>query len=167
MVKLEDLKNAVEDLNNSGLLKENLVLKEDEDYVSAFMKAAEEADDLSDVVGKSLPDSVVDAYELCKQEIKNRIMRMSKSKKEAVTETRKEEEPKMKKVSKKEKSRYGHRMGTFAAMLDDLFFKGTTLEEALKVTGANGYNFRTHLYRLRKSGIKIVKDDQGIYKVVS
>ena len=165
MVKLEDLKNAVEDLNNSGLLKENLVLKEDEDYVSAFMKAAEEADDLSDEVGKSLPDSVVDAYELCKQEIKNRIMRMSKSKKEAVTETRKEEEPKMKKVSKKEKSRYGHRIGTFGAMLDDLFFNGTTLEEALKVTGASVSRFKSHLYHLRKNGIRIEKNEQGIFKI--
>ena len=80
----------------------------------------------------------------------------------------KERKSSKEKVTKdpKEKSRYGHRLGTESAVLDDLFFKGTSLEDASKVIKGNVLRVKGHLTHLRKDkGLKIEDNGKGVFKV--
>lgn len=92
-----------------------------------------------------------------------------KAKKEAkVKEPKPAKEPKPPKEPKapKELSRYGHKVGTQAAKLDDMFFEGTALAAAATALDTPVSRVRNHLQHLRAvKGLKIELKD-GIYKVV-
>jgi hypothetical protein len=63
------------------------------------------------------------------------------------------------------KSRYGHRTGTQAAALDDLFFKGT-LKNAAETTGSSIGRVKSHMYHLtKKRGLKIGEGPKGLFKI--
>ena len=169
-MEAKDLKVAVEELNKSGFLGKKLVLPK-KDFVAAFMAAAEEADTAAEKAKKELPEETVKAYDLCKEEIKAAIptppegagKNKVEKKKPPTTQKKEKAGPKKEIV----KSRYGHRVGSESATLDDLFYKGTTLEAATKVLGKTGPGrVKSHLQHLQKAkGLKIEKNDKGVYKV--
>jgi len=92
---------------------------------------------------------------------------------EKVEEKEIEEEPEDKKKKKKkertkkketEKSRYGHKPGTQAALIDDLLHKGITLENASKDIGVTKSRVKNHIKHLEMKGYKVNEKD-GIFKV--
>ena len=71
-----------------------------------------------------------------------------------------------KKKTPVELSRYGHRVGSEAATLDDLFFKGTTLKAAAEVIKNKEGRVRSHIQHLRvKKDVVVESNDKGLYKV--
>jgi len=76
--------------------------------------------------------------------------------------------PKEKKAkSVKEKSRYGHKLGSQSAALDELFFKGTTIEKAAEKLGVKEGRVKGHLQHLKKDKGLEVKENKGVFKVAS
>ncbi len=131
------------------------------DAVTAFMAAAEAADAAAEKAKGELPDEVVKAYDLCKEEKKAAIEAL-----ETTKATEKGKKTKAKPKKEVEKSRYGHRIGTEAAALDDLFFKGTTLKDAAEKIKSNVGRVKGHLVHLQtKKGLKVEDNGKGVFKV--
>lgn len=64
-----------------------------------------------------------------------------------------------------EKSRYGHKLNTQAADLDDLFFKGISIEDAAKELGVATSRVKSHLKHLRTIEGLTVVENKGIFAV--
>lgn len=75
-----------------------------------------------------------------------------------------DKKPPAKKKEPKEKSRYGHQMGTQSAQLDDLFFKGTTMEAAAEAIGSKVGRVKGHLQHLRNDKGLTVNENEKTKK---
>jgi hypothetical protein len=65
-----------------------------------------------------------------------------------------------------EKSIYGHKLGSQGAILDDLFQKGTTLEDAAEAIGAKVGRVKGHLNHLQNDkGLVFDVSKAGVYTV--
>ena len=90
-----------------------------------------------------------------------------KPKAEPKAKAKAEPKPKAEKKAKEpeEKSRYGHKLGSQAAALDDALFKdGGTYETLSKKTGRSIPGVKSHIQHLKNMGIEIVEKD-GFFKV--
>lgn len=74
-----------------------------------------------------------------------------------------------KKKEPKEQSRYGHRVGTGGARIDDLVYQGATIDKIASVMisefkvkkGSAENKVRAHLAQLKRLGVKLTVSDKG------
>ena len=166
-IKMGDLRSAVKALNDTGLLEEKIRVAgiKKEEIVEKFTKAIEGFEE-----GAELPAVVIDFYsDLYADEIEEEPEKEEKEeKKEKVTKKDKKTTDKEKKETRKtgKKSRYGHAEGSQAAQLDDLLYKGATLEEMMEAIDSTKARVNSHIYHLKtKKELNIVKNKEGKYKV--
>jgi len=86
--------------------------------------------------------------------------------KKAAKKEKAKKAPKEKKEKKSkepvEKSRYGHTVGSQAALIDDAIFEGGTMQEMMEATGLSKARIKSHIYHLeKKKGIVIKTTGEG------
>jgi hypothetical protein len=192
-VDLTQLKKAVKDLNDSGLLtvKVKLVAVSKETLLAGFTSAMENILNKNPDKVDSIPDSSAEMWnelfadeateegteeveegaeeveEEKTEEVEEKPVATKPAPKEKKEKPPKEPKPPKEKKEKKEvqKSRYGHLIGTQAAALDDMFFEGVAVADAAAKLNTTPLRVRNHIQHLKdKRGLKFTVTE-GVYKV--
>jgi hypothetical protein len=185
--KFNDLKAQVKVINESGLIETPIKLfgVSKDSLVEQFATAVESLSEC----GKEIPGSVVEFFnEIFADEAEpgeevepseNPTPTTDKIEPEDkggttvanvdTGETEEKVKPKpapKRKPSKAPKSRYGHKMNTQSAKMDDMFWEGAKTEDVAELLGVKNTRVIAHLQHLKRDkGLTVVKDDNGVYKV--